>query len=202
MWKWLGGCLLVCLAVIGFGLWSGYRKLASFGNSNGTETMVIAAPVTRVFASIANADSLSGWMGEQLGIKAGHHGVLVPGDTLQIEIRTRFNFGPRPSKWTVSEVRPNQLVSLQLRSDKSGELVATRQFTLAGKGESTLVMSAVSAPMLDSIRANRGDTLKTSDLYIDAASKFLISALRMQSHRELQRLKARVEGRSSSSGRR
>jgi uncharacterized protein YndB with AHSA1/START domain len=199
MWKWIGGFLLVCVVLIGIGLWSGYRKLASFGAGDGTETVMIAAPVSRVFASIANADSLSGWMAEP-GIKAGHHGMLVAGDTLQVEMRVRFNFGNKPLKWTVSEVRPDQLLSLQLRSDSSGKLIATRQFTLSPNGESTRITSAVVTPMLDSIRVNRADTVRPSDAYIDVTSKLLISALRMQSHVELQQLKTRVEGHSSSRG--
>jgi uncharacterized protein YndB with AHSA1/START domain len=202
MWKWIGGCLLVGTVLLGFGLWSGYRKLASFGPGDGTEAVMIGAPVGRVFASLADADSLSGWMGERNAIKVRHHGMLVPGDTLQVEMRNRFNFGPRPVNWTVSDVTPNQLLSLQLRSDSSGKLIARRQFTLAPKGESTQVASAVTAPFLDSVRARRSDTIKASDAYIDVTSKLLVSGLRMQSHIELQQLKTRIEGRSGSRGQR
>jgi uncharacterized protein YndB with AHSA1/START domain len=201
MWKWIGGCLLVCAAVIGFGLWSGYRKLATFGSGDGTETVMIAAPVSRVFASLANSDSLSTWMAEHTGMKAGHHGMLVAGDTLQGQMRLRFNVGNKPVKWTVSEVTPGQLLTLQLRSDSSGKLIARRQFTLSAKGDSTRITSAVAAPMLDSMRVNRADSVTPSEAIIDVTSKLLMSALRMQSHVELQQLKTRVEGHSSSRGR-
>ena len=137
-------------------------------------------------------------MGDRRGVSAGHHGMLKPGDTLDIETKIKFTAGMRKLKWTVSEVRPNQLLALQLRSDSIGELIATRQFTLAAKGESTFVTSAIAAPIVDSIRAGRSDTLKSSDAYLDAASKLLISALRLQSHIELEQLKARVEGRAHS----
>ncbi len=185
--------MIICIA-----LWSGYRKLASSGAGHGTDTLTIGAPVPRVFASIANADSLSGWMADRRGVNVGHHGMLALGDTFQMETRIRLSAGMRKLKWTVSEIRPNQLLALQLRSDSVGELIATRQFSLAAKGDSTFIMSAIAAPIVDSIRAGRSDTLKSSDAYLDAASKLLISALRLQSHIELEQLKSRVEGRARS----
>lgn len=195
MWKWLGGCLLVCAAVIGFGLWTGYRQLSKFGSSNGTETVTIAAPVARVFASLANSDSLETWMGERSQMRATHHGMLVPGDTLIGEMRLRFSVGNRRTKWMVSEVKPNQLLALQLRADSGSKLVAQRQFSLTAKADSTVVLSAVSAPMLDSLSKRPNDSIRGKDAALEVTSKLLTSALRLQSHIELERLKARVEGR-------
>ena len=197
MWKWLGGCLIVCVVLIAVALWTGYQRLSSFGSGDGTETVAIHAPVGRVFASLANGDSLTTWMAEGTGVKIGHHGILVPGDTLQVRMSNRFSFGNRPLKWTVSDVTPNQRLALQLRSDTTNRLIARRQFNLATVGDSTMVMGAVTAPFLDSLRASRGDTVKASDVYVDVTAKTLVSAMRMQSHIELQRLKARVEGRAS-----
>jgi len=184
------------VVLLGIGLWTGYRKLASTGAGRGTDTVTVGAPVARVFASVAHADSLAGWMADRRGVSAGHHGMLVAGDTLHIESRIRLSAGMRRLKWTVSEVRPNQLLALQLRSDSIGELIATRELRLGAKGESTFITSAITAPIVDSIRAGRSDTLKSSDAYLDAASKLLISALRLQSHLELEQLKSRVEGHS------
>ncbi len=184
--------------LVGIGLCTGYRQLKSSGAGHGTDTLTIGAPVARVFASVAHADSISEWMADRRGVSAGHHGMLAPGDTLQIETRLPLSRGMRKMKWTVSEVRPNQLLALQLRSDSIGELVATRELSLVAKGESTFITSAIAAPIVDSIRAGRSDTLKSSDAYLDAASKLLISALRLQSHIELEQLKSRVEGRSPS----
>jgi hypothetical protein len=59
MWKWLGGCLVIVVVVIAIGVWTGYRKLSQFSGPNKPETVAIAAPASRVFASVANADSLS-----------------------------------------------------------------------------------------------------------------------------------------------
>jgi len=195
MWKWIGGCLLVCVALIAIGLWQGYRQLSKFGSSNGTETVTIGAPPSRVFASLANSDSLSTWMAERTGMTAGHHGMLVVGDSLLGEMRLRFKVGNTPTKWTVAALTPNQFLSLQLRSDSTRRLVAKREFTLTAKGDSTQVLSAVSAPMLDSIGTKRSDTINASEAAVNMTSKLLTSALRLQSHIELERLKARVEGR-------
>ena len=199
MWKWLGGCLLVCVAVIGMGIWAAYRKLAPYSGANDTETVVIAAPVPRVFASLGNADSLSGWMADRLGVRVSHHGMLVTGDTLEMGAR-RVVLGARTLKWTVADVKPNQLLLLQLSSDSTGKLVARREFTLAARGDSTVLTSAVAAPLLDSIQAKGRDTIRASDALLAGASKLFISSMRMQSHIELQQLKARVEGHPAPAG--
>jgi len=197
MWKWLGGCLVVVVVVIAIGLWTGYRKLSQFSGPNRPETVAIAAPVPRVFASIANADSLSSWMAERMGVRAGHRGMLVPGDTIQVGANMRFNIGKSEAmKWVVSDVKPDQTLALELRSDSSKRLVALRQFNLVAKGDSTLITSAVSTPGLDSMLARRRDTIKASDAFMSGATKLMMASLRMQAHRELQLLKAHIEGRA------
>jgi uncharacterized protein YndB with AHSA1/START domain len=195
MWKWLGGCLVVVLVVIAIGVYNGYRKLSQFSGPNKPETVTIGAPVPRVFASLANADSLSSWMAERMGVRAGHHGMLVRGDTLQVGANMRFNIGKgEATRWIVSDVTPNELLALELRSDSSKRLVALRQFNLSAKGDSTLITSAVSTPGLDSMLARHRDTIKASDAFLSGASKLMMSSLRMQAHRELQLLKAHIEG--------
>ena len=197
MWKWLGGCLVVVVVVIAIGLWTGYRKLSQFSGPNRPETVAIAAPVPRVFASIANADSLSSWMAERMGVRASHRGMLVPGDTIQVGANMRFNIGKSEAmKWVVSDVKPDQTLALELRSDSSKRLVALRQFNLVAKGDSTLITSAVSTPGLDSMLARRRDTIKASDAFMSGATKLMMASLRMQAHRELQLLKAHIEGRA------
>ena len=195
MWKWLGGCLLIVVVVIGVGVYNGYRKLSQFSGPNKPETVAIAAPVPRVFASIANADSLSSWMAERMGVRASHHGMLVPGDTLQVGANMRFNIGKSEAmNWVVSDIKPNQMLALEQRSDSSKRLVAVRQFNLTAQGDSTLITSVVTTPVLDSMRAHRSDTIKAKDAFIAGASKLMMSSLRMQAHRELQLLKAHIEG--------
>ena len=196
MKKWLGGCLVIGLVVVGMGVWSAWRKLIPYSGPNAPETTVIAAPVSRVFLSIANADSLAGWMTPGLGVRASHHGMLVAGDTLKVGANGRLTLGTEPMKWVVVDVKPDQLFALQLRSDSSGKIVATRQFTVAAKGDSTLVTSSVSTPAADSIRAKRSDSLKQSDALIAGLSKMMMASLRMQSHLEMEELKKHIEGKS------
>ncbi|MFN2601826.1 MAG: hypothetical protein ABR582_03600 [Gemmatimonadaceae bacterium] len=196
MWKWLGGCLVVVVVVIAIGVWTGYRKLSQFSGPNKPETIAIAAPVPRVFASIANGDSLSTWMSERMGVRASRHGMLVAGDTIRMDAKLRFNIGKggEASRWIVSDVKPDQMLALELRSDSSKRLVAERQYNLTAKGDSTLITTAVSTPGLDSMIAHRSDTIKASDAFISGATKLMMSSLRMQAHRELQLLKAHIEG--------
>jgi uncharacterized protein YndB with AHSA1/START domain len=197
MRKWLGGCLLIGLVVVGMGVWSMWRKLSPYSGPNGPETTVIAAPVSRVFASIANADSLAGWMTPGLGVRASHHGMLVAGDTLRVGANGRLTFGTEPMKWVVVDVRPDQLIALQLRSDSTGKVVAGRQFTVAPRGDSTLLTSSVTTPVADSIRARQSKDVKQSDAWIAGLSKMMMASLRMQSHLEMEQLKQHIEGRSA-----
>jgi len=196
MWKWLGGCLVIVVVVVAIGFWTGYRKLSEFSGPNKPETVAIGAPASRVFASLANGDSLSTWMSERLGVRASRHGMLVTGDTIQMDAKLRFNIGKtsNASRWVVSDVKPDQMLSLEMRADTSNRLVAQRMYNLAAKGDSTLITSTVSTPGLDSMIAHRGDTIKASDAFISGATKLMISSLRMQAHRELQLLKAHIEG--------
>ena len=196
MWKWLGGCLVIVVVVIAIGVWTGYRKLSQFSGPNKPETVAIAAPPSRVFASIANADSLSVWMAERLGVRVSHHGMLVPGDTIQMNANMRFNVGKgrQASSWVVSDVKPDQMLALEMQGDRTKGIVAQRQYNLSAKGDSTLITSFVSTPGLDSMIAHRGDTIKASDAFMSGATKLMMASLRMQAHRELQLLKAHIEG--------
>lgn len=196
MWKWLGGCLVIVVVVIAIGVWTGYRKLSQFSGPNKPETVAIAAPASRVFASVANADSLSTWMSERMGVSASRHGMLVPGDTIQMDARFRFNIGKgrEANRWIVSDVKPDQMLALEMRNDTSKRIVAQRLYNLSAKGDSTLITITVSTPGLDSMIAHRGDTIKASDAFISGATKLMMASLRMQAHRELQLLKAHIEG--------
>jgi uncharacterized protein YndB with AHSA1/START domain len=196
MWKWLGGCLVIVVVVIAIGVWTGYQKLSQFSGPNKPETVAIAAPASRVFASIANGDSLSTWMSERMGVRASRHGMLATGDTIQMDAKLRFNIGKggQANRWVISDVKPDQMLALEMRGDTSKRIVAQRLYSLAAKGDSTLITSTVSTPGLDSMIAHRGDTIKASDAFISGATRLMMSSLRMQAHRELQLLKAHIEG--------
>jgi len=122
--------------------------------------------------------------------------MLVTGDTLRVGANRRMTFGTEPMKWVVADIRPDQLFMMELRSDSTGRIVATRQFTVAAKGDSTLVTSSVTTPVADSIRAQKTDKVKQSDAWIAGLSKMMMASLRMQSHLEIEQLKLHIEGKS------
>ena len=190
MWKWIvGAAAVIVVLVIGFG-WYGYRKLTSGGDS---ATVAIAASPERVFASLADPDSMAVWMGNDSRVTAPHHGLLAVGDTLRVESGS----GGRSHQqyiWIVNEVTPDRLLVLQMRSDTGG-VFATRRDSLVPRGDSTIIISTIASPMIDSMRTQRGDTGgRVGGVLLNFGSKVLISAFRLVSENELKHLKARLEG--------
>ena len=85
MWKWIVGALLglvVLVAALGYYAYHRFTKFASGGDST---SVVISASPSRVFASLANTDSLAVWMGAESMITASRSGPLVIGDTVHVE---------------------------------------------------------------------------------------------------------------------
>jgi hypothetical protein len=95
--------------------------------------------------------------------------------------------------WIVNEVVPNAVVAAQLRSD-SGDVIMERRDSVEALADSTRVHITVATPALDSSHA-RPDSSRIPGF----ASKLLIGGMRMQSTRELQNLKRRIEGTSPDS---
>ncbi len=193
MSKWMTGCLLVLLVLAGM-VWWGYRRMAAFAPGNGPLSVGIKAPPDRVFASLANGDSIVTWMAQGNVVTVKRHGPLVVGDSLRVQMRSMPGLPQRSLIWTVSEVVPNKLLELEMRADTSRKVMAIRRDTLVEAGDSTLVMSSVSSPMMDSVQRTPGDT-GSKGLMLDMTSRLLISSFRMEAKLELLRLKARVEGR-------
>ncbi len=79
--KWVLGILGVAVVVVCFAAWYGYRALQNFAQTGPNAAVVIGAPASRVFASIAVADSMTEWRSEGLGIRSSRRGVLQVGDT-------------------------------------------------------------------------------------------------------------------------
>ena len=95
----------------------------------------------------------------------------------------------------MSEVTPGRLLVLQMRNDPTGQIFATRRDSLVATGDSTVVVSTIGSPMIDSLRNERGDSGgKLGGAVLDFSSKMLVSAFRVISERDLRRLKARLEG--------
>lgn len=190
MWKWIVGAALVIVVLLAGTCWYGYKKLTSGGDS---ATVAIAATPDRVFASLANSDSMALWMGAGSKIVAPHHGLLTVGDTLHVETGTPGR-SYQQYIWIVSTVTPGRLLVLQMRSDTSG-VFATRRDSLVATGDSTIIITTIASPMIDSMRTLRGDTGgKVGGALLNFGSKVLISAFRLVSEHELKRLKARLEG--------
>lgn len=191
MLKWIGGCLVLVVVGVGAAMWWGYRKLDTFA-ANPSATATIDASPSRVFASLANADSMTEWKVEGLGIRSSRRGLLRVGDTIHAQTSRASDNRPQRSIWVVSAVTPNQLLVLEMRND-SGLVMASRRDSLVARGESTLVVSTFAAPGFDSLRTTRGDSGAESKM-LGVATKLLIGGMRMQSNVELGRLKARIEG--------
>ena len=191
MWKWIVGALLLLVVALAATCYIGYKKFTGGGDS---ARVAIAASPDRVWASLADPDSMAVWMADGSKIAAPHHGIVSVGDTLHIET---FSGRSRSQNftWTVTEVGSGRLLVLQMRNDSSGQVFASRRDSLVAAGDSTLVISTIGVPMIDSIRSERGDSVgKVGGAVLDFSSRMLISAFRIVSERDLTRLKARLEG--------
>jgi uncharacterized protein YndB with AHSA1/START domain len=191
MWKWIVGALLVLVVALAATCYIGYRKLTGGGDS---ATVAVAASADRVWASLADPDSMSIWMAAGSTVTASRHGIVAAGDTLHVR-STAGGSRQQNFTWTVSELTPGRLLVLQMRSNASGQVFANRRDSLVAAGDSTLVVSTIGSPMIDSIRVERGDSGgRFGGAVLDFSSKLLVSAFRLQSEHDLRRLKARLEG--------
>lgn len=193
MLRWLGGFVLLVVLLIASGMWYGYRKLTSFAGGDGPATTVIGASVERVFASLADGDSIPDWMGISGTVRPSRHGRLRPGDTLSVTPQDSSDTR-QPMSWIVAEVTPGKLLVLQMRNDSLGVIAATRRYALEARGDSAAILTTVASPMIDSVRTARRDSTAGGAM-LNFTSKLMLSAMRMQSQVELMQLKARIEGR-------
>ena len=193
--KWVLGILGVGVVFVCVAAWYGYRKLQSFAGE-GPSSVTIGAPASRVFASIADADSMKKWRSEGLGIRASRQGRLAVGDSLVVQNRSSTTTSSRrmSSTWMVTAVIPDVLVALEVRNDSTGEPMFTRRDSLIALGDSTRVMSSFSAPILNKLKT-RGDTSGMArSAVLNLASNVMIAGLRVVSDQELRRLKGHIEG--------
>jgi uncharacterized protein YndB with AHSA1/START domain len=194
MWKWLSGCLLLVIVLVAFGLWRGYRTMSSSLSPDGSVRVTIAAPPARVFASLADGDSVATWMAQGSIVKSSRHGRFVPGDSVRVETRTMIGVPKTHLTWRVSEVVPDRLVAWQLIPDTTARVVAIRRDSLVALGDSTIVISKVIAPKLDSLRKSQATSSDSAaNGFARIGSDLLINVIRMQPKLELTRLKGRIE---------
>lgn len=192
MLRWIGGCAVVVVLLAVIGMCAGYRKISHMAAEGPEETVIVHAGAPRVFAMVANADSLTEWRLEGLGIRASRAGSLRVGDSLVIQSTSGPNRNVR-STWHVSALVPNVLIAFQMRTD-TGSTLATRKDSIIALGDSTQVITSIVATLVDSDRQR--DSGQGSAV-VEMTSKLGITAGRMQARAELLRLKSRIEGPAS-----
>jgi len=193
--KWIGGCLLIVILLIVGSLWWGYQTMQSSLSPDGSATVTIAGTPARVFASLANGDSIQSWMASGSSVSASRHGPLEVGDTVRVEMQPGRGMRVQRLVWVVSEVVPDRALGLELRTDTSTRVMALRRDSLVATGDSTRLVSTVVSPMMDSLTSARDSQgKKSAGRMAGLTADLLLSAFRMQSKLELLRLKAMVEG--------
>ena len=191
MWKWIVGAVLVLVVVLaGFC----YVAVKQFTSGGDTVAVTVAATPDRVFAALADPDSMETWMMSGSLVTASHRGPVVAGDTLHVETGARGARTHQLFTWIVGEVTPGRLLVLEMRDSTSTMVFATRRDSLATSGDSTTIVSTIASPMMDSIKTERGDTGgRVGGAILDLGSKLLVSGFRKSSELELRQLKAHLE---------
>jgi uncharacterized protein YndB with AHSA1/START domain len=196
MWKWVGGCLLLIVFCVLAASWWGYQKMQSTLSPDGIDRVTIAGSPARVFATLANGDSVQRWMGQGNQVFASRRGPLVVGDSVRIAVRSGFGPASRPMIWQVTQIVPDRVLALRLMSDTSHRVVAIRHDSLTAIGDSTTIVSTLVSPLMDSLKnAHSQGKPKTDRGIIDVTSNLMLAALRTQSKLDLLQLKAHIENR-------
>jgi uncharacterized protein YndB with AHSA1/START domain len=194
MWKWILGILAALCLLVLVGGWWGYQALQKNLSPDGTERVTIAGSPSRVYAALANGDSVPKWMASGNMVTSSRHGPLAVGDSLQVAMKTGFGVSQRPMTWQITEVVPDHLFAFQLLSDSTHRVIAVRRDSLVAAGDSTNIISTVASPLMDSIQTARATPKpKTRDAIVGLSSTIIISAFRMQSKLDLLQLKAHIE---------
>ncbi|HTR77698.1 MAG TPA: hypothetical protein VMH39_06295 [Gemmatimonadaceae bacterium] len=198
--KWIAGCLLAIVVVGGAVAYFGYRKFQEITAGGGTATVTIAATPARVFVELANADSLVTWRGASDSLAIPHHGMLVVGDTIRGAMVDAAHASGRGSPrkgftWTVTDLRPNALLVLEVRSDSGNRLFAVQRDSLIPAGDSTTIMSTITSPLMDSMQTKAVSEGKgAASAMIGVSAKIMIAAFRIEMQQDFERLKARMAG--------
>jgi uncharacterized protein YndB with AHSA1/START domain len=196
MWKWIVGILVALCLLILVGGWWGYQAVQKNLSPDGTERVTIAGTPARVYAALANGDSVPKWMANGNVVTSTAHGPLAVGDSLQVAMKSGFGVSQRPMTWQITEVIPDHLFAFQLVSDSTHRVIAIRRDSLVAAGDSTNIISTVASPLMDSIQAARATPRpQTRDAIVGLSSTIIISAFRMQSKLDLLQLKAHIENR-------
>ncbi|HEY4320585.1 MAG TPA: SRPBCC family protein [Gemmatimonadales bacterium] len=197
MWKWIGGIVLLIVVLVAWRVVSAVKTLTAGGDST---TTTIAASPARVFASLADPDSMAVWM-TSATVSSARHGMLQVGDTVRIDqgrtAATRDSSTGVKSNvtWIVNAVTPGQLLALSLQNDSTKQIIATQRDSLVSIGDSTQVITTIGVPIMDSIRNKRTDSSsKVGGAVLDFGSKMMVGAFRKMSEMDRAKLKGHIEG--------
>lgn len=192
MWKWIVGGLLVLVVLVAGTCYYGIKKLTSGGD---TAVVMIGASPERVFASLADPDSLTTWVDKGSTVTSSRHGLLQVDDTFHV-VRPGLKAGRtgETTAWRVMAVDPGHTLTLTLASDSlAGVALITRHDSLAAIGDSTRLSVSYGAQLLDSTRMSVKGAGKNSGAVMGFAQKMIVAAMRLSMEQDLQRLKARIE---------
>lgn len=175
---------MIVIVLIGVGSWYAMRTIRQSLEPDGSARVTIAASPQRIYSSLSNGDSAATWRATGNAVTASRRGPFSIGDSIRIEMKGSLGVGQRPIVWHVRELKPDQVVAMDLMNEAGTHAIAMRRDSLAANGDSTVVISAIYPMLPDSVQARGG-----------VAGDMMMSMFRMQSKLELQSLKARIEGR-------
>ncbi len=193
MWKWIaGGAAVLLLLVAGTCYWG----LKKFSEGGGSTAVMIGASPDRVFASLADPDSLATWVDVGSMVSSERHGLLQEGDSFRIARPARKGAGGDITTWRVVASVPGRSLTLRIVSDSLGKVaLISRYDSLSVVGDSTRLSTTYGAEIVDSARRSTRDSSKGESAVLGFAQKLIIAAMRLATEQDLPRLKARVEKR-------
>lgn len=192
MWKWIAGGVLVVIVLLAGTCYYGYRKLTAGGD---TLTVMIGATPDRVYASLADPDSLSTWVDVGSTITSSRHGLAQEGDTVNVTRPPIKSGRPGPStSYVVLAADPGHSMTVKVAGDSLERFAKiTRHDSLVAVGDSTQLIITFAAEIVDPTRASVRDSGKGSQAVLGFAEKLTVAGLRLAMEQDVQRLKARVE---------
>jgi uncharacterized protein YndB with AHSA1/START domain len=203
MAKWLVGCLVVAVVVVGSLVWFGYRKFKAFTSEPPIVTVMVQAPAERVYAVLADADSMKVWR-SVIELRSSRRGLLQVGDTLYTRFRTvsmpqpgaamQVDSGFQNNTEIVTERVPNRLLVVSLVGDSTNTPMMVRRDSLVPHGDSTEVVTSFAIPASESMRESLDTTRTAERRLLDMSLQLVLTVARVQGRMEQRRLKAHVEG--------
>lgn len=195
MAKWLVGCLALAVVVIGSVVWFGVRKFREFTGAGPTTSITIDAPARRVFASLANVDSMPIWR-QVVSVSSSRKGMLRVGDTLRTQMRMPTDSVDRVTFDVVSELVPDRLLVLETVGDNANNrgILMIRRDSLVSAGDSTQLFTTFSMPATSAELARLDTSRSRERRVLDMMTTLAVSVARLQAGMEHRKLKARIEG--------